>query len=166
MEVVDKTISLAKNMEQDISTSLIENALEDCVSAFDGYGRELCRIYAHCASTQVNVSRISFQNLDQAPESVKKAFGFDLARLFENDAWLEVCRLFQKRHVIAHKMGIVDQEYLSRTRDTSVVEGQKLHIQANQVHKLKDLLTEAAEKIFLEFKLFDSIETEKTNPSS
>ena len=153
MEVVNKLIDLTENLEEDLATRLIENALENCVSSFDGYGRELCRIYAHCASTSSNVKRIYFQNLDEAQASVRKAFGFDLVRSFENDAWFEVRRLFQMRHVIAHKMGVVDREYINRSGDTSFVEGQKLQLRANHVRRLSDLLARAANKIYSEFKL-------------
>ena len=47
LEVVGKMLDLAAGAEKELADKLIENALEDCVSAFDGFGRELCRVHAN-----------------------------------------------------------------------------------------------------------------------
>jgi len=46
LEVAKKQVKIADSQDEDLAEKLIENALEDCVSAFDGFGREVCRINA------------------------------------------------------------------------------------------------------------------------
>ena len=55
---------LAESVQPDLAARLIENALEDCVSAFDGFGRELCRVYAAKAAEPAKVEKASFQNVE------------------------------------------------------------------------------------------------------
>ena len=44
LEVVGKMLEMATREGKVLAEKLIENALEDCISAFDGFGRELCRV--------------------------------------------------------------------------------------------------------------------------
>ena len=155
MEIVRKVLNLAKDTERDLSASLIESALEDCVSAFDGFGRELCRVYAPHALIPGKVGGIRFQNLDYAREKVQVAFGIDITESWR--AEIEgVGRLFQKRHLIAHKLGVVDQEYVNRTGDHSVPVRHKIVVGAYEVEQLTDILKLAAESIYAQFKGLDS----------
>jgi hypothetical protein len=79
LEVVGKILDLAAGAEKVLAEKLIENALEDCVSAFDGFGRELCRLHANRARNAAKVEKMSFQNLDGAKANVLDAFGIDLS---------------------------------------------------------------------------------------
>ena len=74
-------LDLGENTEQDISVRLVENALEDCVSAFDGFGRELYQVYGHHALNSVTANKLHFQNLDNIREKVQKAYGIVFASL-------------------------------------------------------------------------------------
>jgi hypothetical protein len=78
LEVVEKILDLATGTDQELAERLVENALEDCVSAFDGFGRELCRMHAQKSATPARVEKINFQNLDGAKSKVLSAFGIDL----------------------------------------------------------------------------------------
>ena len=156
MEVVGKMLDLASSLEQELSTNLIENALEDCVSAFDGLGRELCRVYRHHVLNSINANRIRFQNLSEARASVQKVFGVDLAQSCEGEAWRQAVELFQKRHLIAHKMGVVDREYVDRTGDTNAIIGRKIAVNAVEVQQLADMLNLVAENIFNQFSNLDN----------
>ena len=46
LELVQKLLAVAETQESRVAQHLIENTLEDCVSAFDGFGRETCRVFA------------------------------------------------------------------------------------------------------------------------
>jgi hypothetical protein len=46
LELVQKIMAVAETQEPPVAQHLLENALEDCVSAFDGFGRETCRVFA------------------------------------------------------------------------------------------------------------------------
>lgn len=136
LDVVKKILDLAEAVDREVGVKLLENALEDCVSAFDGYGREFCRVYRHCASAPEKISKMNFQNLEHARERVRDHFAFDLTEPVSGHSWQTAVNLFQKRHLIAHKMGVVDQEYIDRTADSVAVVGRKIVVEDSEVREL------------------------------
>lgn len=54
LQLVEKMLGVAESQEQAVALSLIENSLEDCVSAFDGFGRETCRVFCSRAGLVVD----------------------------------------------------------------------------------------------------------------
>ena len=54
---------------------------------------------------------------------------------------------FQQRHLLANREGIVDQEYIDRTQDTSYRVGQKLVVKASAVNRLADLVERLASQL-------------------
>ncbi|WP_013627495.1 hypothetical protein [Rubinisphaera brasiliensis] len=136
----EKQIALASQVESDLAAHLISDALENGVSAFDGFGRETCRVHAFKAKTPAKAEKISFQNLSGAQKNVGQLFGIDLASALGATEWTDACRNFQKRHLLAHKMGIVDEAYVKATADPSVVVGRKVSIQVEEVESLLKLV--------------------------
>ena len=65
LDVVEKILSMAKVAEKDVMACLIDNALEDAVSAFDAFGRETCRV-ALVGQSRPLPENLSFQNLASA----------------------------------------------------------------------------------------------------
>ncbi len=59
---------------------------------------------------------------------MQEAFGFDFADDLSPDSWIDVCRIFQKRHLLAHKMGVVDHEYVEKANDPAAVLGRKIQV--------------------------------------
>lgn len=60
-------------------------------------------------------------------------------------------REFNRRHLIIHRAGRVDEEYLEKTRDTSVRLNQTLRIRSNEVARLSELLRQCANNFFDQF---------------
>jgi hypothetical protein len=134
-----KEVELAAKSEQSLSDHLVGDALENAVSAFDGFGREVCRVY--CERTgQAGKSKLSFQNLQNARDTLANWYGFDLSAAVAPDEWLFACRCFQKRHLLAHKMGVVDEAYLRNTRDQQARIGRKVSITPAEVKSLSESL--------------------------
>lgn len=133
LQLVEKMLAIAEMQEPTVAQSFVENSLEDCVSAFDGFGREICRVHANAATDPGKVDKISFQNLDGARQSVNALFKLDLAVGLTEDEWKAAVRAFQKRHVLSHKMGVVDAEYLHKSGDTRAVVGRKVSVDADEV---------------------------------
>lgn len=144
LEVARKMLALASEAETELSEKLVENALEDCVSAFDGFGRELCRIHANRASNPVKAGKISFQNLVTARASYLELFGIDLTSTVEPEDWRAIVRAFQQRHLVAHKLGVVDHDYIAKSGDTRAVVGRKIGIKAEAVEVLATIISKLA----------------------
>lgn len=136
LELVQKLLAMAETQEPQVAKHLIENALEDCVSAFDGFGRETCRAFASKAVKPGKAGEVRFQNIVAARDQVREQFGVDFAATVAPSDWAQVLRAFQKRHLLAHKMGVVDQGYLSATGDSSSLLGRKMSIDAPEVREL------------------------------
>lgn len=136
LELAEKELALAETVEdKELSRYLVADALENAVSAFDGFGREVCRVHANLASDPVNAERVSFQNLKSANNRVRQLFGFELANSLNSDEWAFTCKCFQKRHLLAHKMGVVDKKYIDETQDGDAVVGRKIRISADEVRQ-------------------------------
>jgi hypothetical protein len=133
LELADKQLTLAATLEGDLSAQLIADALENGVSAFDAFGREVFRVHAGKASNPAKAEVVSFQNLAGAQKNVQALFGVDLASGLTANEWDALCRSFQKRHLLAHNMGIVDEEYLKKTSDPQARMGRKVPILSGEV---------------------------------
>ncbi len=126
-DLVLKTLDLAQAAPADLAAKLVDNALEDAVSSFDGFGRE------HCSTQPF---KISFQSIDGAKEKLLRETGFDLADPLDSPAWSFVTEQFQKRHLLAHRMGIIDADYVSKTGCAPSLLGRKVTITDSDVRTL------------------------------
>lgn len=144
LEVVDKMLQMATKAEQDLAERLIDNALEDCVSTFDGFGRELCRIHAHRVPNSAKAERMNFQNLETARRGFLDLFGIDLSAGVERGAWRAAVMAFQKRHLIAHRLGVADQDYVDKSGDSRAVVGRKVVVNADEVKRLASTINALA----------------------
>jgi hypothetical protein len=119
LELANKELALAQTLDRDMADHLIGDSLKNVVSAFDGFGRELCAKKA---------ADIQFQNLVGARRRVQDAFSFDFADSVEPQDWEIACRVFQKRHLLAHKMGVVDEDYRTKANDPEAIVGRKIGV--------------------------------------
>ena len=119
LELAKKEIKLAESADAELANHLVGDALENVVSAFDGLGREIC---------SQKEADVSFQNLPAARRKVQQIFGFDFADGLGSGEWDGACRIFQKRHLLAHRMGVVDEEYIQKANDPGAVAGRKIRL--------------------------------------
>ena len=133
LAVAQKQIDLAATVDGDLSAQLVADALENGVSAFDGFGREACRVHSSKASDPAKATGISFQNLSSAQKNVNNLFGVDPTAALGATDWTFACRCFQKRHLLAHKMGVVDDAYIKATSDGHATVGRKVSILPEEV---------------------------------
>ena len=148
-EVVAKMVKMAEGKGEEVSRALIENALEDCVSVFDGFGRELCRVHARNATNRTIVERIRFQDLKGARRSLRRATGIDLSSQVTADEWQSLVRAFQKRHLIAHRMGVVDEDYVTKAADKEAIVGRRIRVSPEEVRNLLQLVGKVARGLSL-----------------
>jgi hypothetical protein len=139
LAIVGKMLDIAETAERDLATKLIENALEDCVSAFDGFGREVCRLHG-LRKADPRVDRWTFQNLETVRSNLRDHFNIDIATLVSECEWKEGVIGFQKRHLVSHRMGVVDQSYIEKAGDTRYPAGRKIEITASEVRTLSQTI--------------------------
>jgi hypothetical protein len=124
LELAEKELVLSDSAEGEMAEHLIGDALENAVSAFDGFGRAI-------SSQQGHETR--FQSLAGARRNVLDAFGFDFADVTTPQEWDFVCRMFQKRHLLSHRMGVIDHEYVQKANDPIAMIGRKIVVTRNEV---------------------------------
>lgn len=153
LDVIVKVLALSKSEKQTVEMrdNLVQNALEDCVSTFDAFGREICRVHASSAANPERVSKLSFQNLEGAKRNVLQLFGFELDSDLHENQFKAAIQAFQKRHLLAHKLGIVDAEYIERSGDPEAVIGRKITISRQDVHQLISVVKLLAKNLYSGF---------------
>lgn len=136
LEVIEKMLDLAAGADKELAEKLIENALEDCVSSFDGFGREICRVHSQKAANPAKAEEMSFQSLEGVRRRLSELFSLDLAEGLTAEEWEAAVRGFQKRHLLSHKMGVVDDDYIRKSGDAQAVVGRKVSVSAEEVREI------------------------------
>lgn len=139
LELARKELTLAATAEAELANHLIGDALENTVSAFDGFGRELCARKS---------ADIRFQSIAGARRKVQDTFGFDFADGLRPDEWECACRVFQKRHLLAHKMGVIDEEYLQKANDPGAVLGRRARLTESEVQSAITIVETMGRRLF------------------
>ncbi len=140
-ELVEKEIALAQSADdKDLAKRLIEDGLENAVSAFDGFGRASCSAFSEKATNKDQAKEISFQSIANAKNRIQVLYDFDLVESLDNSQWTFIIRCFQKRHLLAHTMGVIDEDYVRKASDPSAIIGRKISIDSDEVKQLIQLL--------------------------
>jgi len=153
-ELAQKEVDLAETAEEEMRDFLLSDALKNAVSAFDGFGREAVLINSkkfYVKDTGPNEITISFQNLLKAQKRINDIFGFDFLLKITQTEINFLNRCFQKRHVLTHRMSVVDQEYLDLTGDVDEVVGRKVSLKKDEVISLINILKELGQNLINEF---------------
>lgn len=133
MDSVEKMVASLSEMKQMLTNSygrdkaetmcrgLLESSIGDIVSAFQKFAS------CHYDKLTGKTSRVNdFQIVDKGSQLFKDAVGKGY------DEWLSALELqqmnmlFQRRHLIEHNNGMVDQKYIDKSGDSSYVVGQRL----------------------------------------
>lgn len=147
LELVTKLLALADGeRETELADLLIVKALETAVSTFDGFGRAYCDAHADQVANPDQARKISFQNLAKARTTFQTIFSKDIAQSLTGEEWNFALRCFQKRHLFAHKMGIVDDAYVKMTVDPGAIVGRKIQVSLDEIRELVLLLIRMGEQ--------------------
>jgi len=141
LDLARRELTLAESQEPDLRRHLVEDALENAVSALDGFGRESVRVHASRAQDPQAARALRFQNLARADDRLSELFGFRLSQAVDPDDWAHVLRAFQKRHVLAHRMGVVDEQYIRESGDQSAVVGRRVPIEPEEVREVLETVS-------------------------
>jgi hypothetical protein len=139
LELANKELAPAEAVDKDLADHLIGDALENFVSAFDPFGREVCRQKS---------ADIHFQNLAGARRRVQDIFGFDFADGLSPDEWQQAFRIFQKCHLLAHKLGVVDEEYVQKANDRGAIIGRRVQVARDEVKSSVAIIEKLGRRLF------------------
>jgi hypothetical protein len=136
VDVVQRYLAHADAMpDETFKQHLREDALENCVSALDGFGREVVRVRLAREGRALKPA-VSFQNLEAAAKLLRDQFGLNAEVHLDADTWQRLRVGFHKRHLIAHKFGVVDAKYVEQSGDTRAVVGRRVSLHAAEIRQL------------------------------
>jgi uncharacterized Zn finger protein (UPF0148 family) len=115
--------------------SLVETCINDCVVAFQKIMQFLHSQFP--AHTKPSFS--AFQKLDEGSKLWRQVCNKGYEDWLSQAEMDETTILFQKRHLLAHTEGFVDEKYLQRSRDTSYKVGQRIVVREQEVRRLLHL---------------------------
>ncbi len=118
--------------------SLRETCISDGVVAFQKFCEGL---YSNYGNPPFN----AFQSLDRGSRLWRDAIGKGYQDWLSTIEHSELLTLFQKRHLLSHNEGIVDQMYLDRSGDSSYRVGQRIVIKDSDIESLLSHLEKASE---------------------
>lgn len=137
----------------------IENTLEDLVSVMEAVLKALTKRHlcdrGMCAedADQVLAAEIrsGYQSLKRARELFLSRTGAVLGRELSEDTVAALVAVLEKRHPIAHNLGVVDRKYLLRAQ-SGELEGREIRIEASElsaaIDQMEALLTDAWHQLF------------------
>ena len=129
-----------------IKQSLIETSFGELVATF----QKLCEeVYSGLPNAILPPKKNVFQRIDEASTLWQNAIGKDYS------SWLNINELenlktyFQKRHILEHKQGIIDTDYINKTHDKNYQVGQRLVVKKEDVIEFANLIEKLANEILV-----------------
>jgi hypothetical protein len=144
MDLADRLPTLMDDRDAaaDVARHLAEDGLVRLWSSFQRFAE--ASYAATPASATAPARRNVFQNLDESNRLWSGAIGKTYADFVDQPENADLVRLVQARHVLAHRDGLVDAEYVTRSGDARYKVGQRLVVTPAEVRRLAMLVQKLA----------------------
>lgn len=119
--------------------AMLENTPAQVVSAFQKFAE--C-IFKAKSTTPVRVN--DFQIVEKGSNLFVAAVGKGYDEWLTQDELDRMNLFFQRRHILEHNGGIVDDKYLQKSNDTSYVEGQRISVRIEDTLELIGIIRKLA----------------------
>ena len=127
LDIIEKIIN-SSEYSNEIAEKITEIALERCIAEFDGFGNNLLSVISTESKFNIPSLSINFQNISSCKEKIADSLNVDISQNIPPEQWSQLLVLFQKRHLLAHKSGVIDQHYITRSGDKNAVVGRKINV--------------------------------------
>lgn len=121
--------SVGKDEAEITCRSMMETCISDGVVAFQKYCEGLYSPYG-------NIPFNAFQRISQGSELWENALNEGYSDWLSSREITDLNILYQKRHILSHKEGIVDDRYIQNSGDSSYVVGQRIVISKQDIELL------------------------------
>ncbi len=125
-----------------------EDMTEKCVKQFEAFAKHLRAKLLHFPMTsnrRRELEGVNFQRPFQADESLTRWFDIGLfewhgnptipKRSVPKSALPFIRRMLQKRHILMHNLGVVDQDYLDKSGDTDVRLNERIRVSTEEIRR-------------------------------
>lgn len=134
-----------KDAAENTVRQLLENGLVKLIASFQRFAEATFHALPNASTFQVR--RNLFQNLNESTTLWQNATGRGFDDLLTQSEMSDLTVFFQQRHLLAHREGIVDQDYIARSGDHSYAIGQKLVIKSQAIHRLAELVEKLSREL-------------------
>lgn len=122
--------SLDVEVKQNIWESTIENSLKEIVEIFQANATRLFR----SKDSETILRKNLFQNLSEGSKIWKNSiYNKDYKSILGKEKYGRLSVIFQKRHILVHNQGIIDQDYIKNTGESSSKLGMKVIISEKDI---------------------------------
>ena len=120
---------LSKDEVVAVQQSLLKSSLSELVGAF----QVLCTSIFSQNHPLVRLKPNVFQRLEDGNKLWKDNANIEYQNWLSNGEMADLKKYFQQRHLLEHKNGIVDDDYIRKSGDTKYIAGQRLVINESDV---------------------------------
>lgn len=137
MSIIRDAIAIhSKDEAARTCNSLLESSISDLVVAF----QRVCEcVYPQIEGSKA-LKRNVFQRLSDGDLLWREVVGEGYEDWITALQYAKLKKCFQQRHLLQHQDGIVDQDYISKSGDTSYRVGQHLIIKARDITEYADII--------------------------
>jgi hypothetical protein len=127
---LDSNDPIARRFLSSTERIRLENGYQKLVSCFEAFHRNVS-VYAFDQagkSLKELSKKTQFQNLSKTKDWFKNHYNYELFGILNNDGMQTLNLVFQKRHLLAHKRGIIDDDYIRNTGEPEDLKGNFVRI--------------------------------------
>ena len=133
------TESYGRDKAETMCRGLLESSLGDIVSSFQKFAS------CHYDKLTGEISRVNdFQIIEKGSQLFKDAAGKGYEEWLSDKELHDMNMFFQRRHLIEHNNGMVDQKYVDKSGDNSYVIGQRLVVKESDAYALLAIIKKLA----------------------
>lgn len=133
------TESYGRDKAETMCRGLLESSLGDIVSSFQKFAS------CHYDKLTGEISRVNdFQIVEKGSQLFKDAAGKGYEEWLSDKELHDMNMFFQRRHLIEHNNGMVDQKYVDKSGDNSYVIGQRLVVKESDAYALLAIIKKLA----------------------
>ena len=133
---------LSPDDAHNVHRQLLEKGIQDTVTAF----QRLCEKRYELAK-RPTPRRNAFQSLDEGSALWAAAGASPYDTILGDAEMSRLRKYFQQRHLLAHQQGLVDQDYITRSGDTTYALGQRIIVKDAAVLDFVDLVERLATRL-------------------
>lgn len=144
LETIRAAVTMASPDEaESLYRSILEDGLQHCVTAFQHYAERRYRALPGYPVPRTNV----FQRLPDGDAAWQAAVGAGYRDWLSVEERTRLALLFERRHLLAHRNGVVDEKYIEKSGDTTYRLGQRIVVTPSDVCELADLVERLGDAI-------------------
>ena len=145
LDIEDSLATDARDTARDhgVFDQVARDVIKQIVTLFEVFmrGQFVDRVAEHEEIIRT-VGRGVFQRFDDANDLFATHAGFALSDLVSDAAWIDLGTVFQQRHVLVHRNGTIDQQFVDRVPNTTQRVGQRLIVGRQEAERALDILEE------------------------